>query len=446
MIPVLILLAAAQAGALASESSSSDLALGGAQFVELMVQGDFAAAYAQFDPTMKSVLPEEKLRSIWQALQEQAGPFRARLQTRVEKQRGYGVVFVTCQFERTTLDAKVVFDAERRIAGLFFVPSRPAASSFPPPPYARADAYRENDFTVGSGEWSLPGTLTRSVGVTTPVPAVVLVHGSGPSDRDETVLANKPFRDLAWGLATRGIAVLRYEKRTKEYAAKIAAAGISNLTVKEETIDDALRAVAQLRATAGIDPKRIFVLGHSLGGMLAPRIAQADPDLAGLIILEGATMRPLEDLMVEQTRYLISFSVPPSEKAQAKLNAIIEEAAKVKQLTAADASTSTLLLGAPPKYWLDLREHDSLAAAKTLTQPLLIIQGGRDYQVTEADFNDWKKALGSRAGVIFKLYPELNHLLVAGQGKSTPSEYELPGHVDERVIADITNWILNASR
>ncbi len=442
----LIALATPGNGALASEPSSSGPALDGAQFIELMVKGDFAAADAHFDARMKSALPEEKLRDVWQTLQKQTGPFKARLQTRVEKQRDYDVVFVTCQFERATLDAKVVFDAARQIAGLFFVPSRAAAGTFSPPPYARADAYCEKDFTVGSGEWPLPATLTLPVGVPTPVPAVVLVHGSGPNDRDETVFANKPFRDLAWGLATRGIAVLRYEKRTRVYAARIASTGITNLTVREETIDDALRAIAQLRETDGIDPKRIFVLGHSLGGMVAPRIAQADPKLAGLIILEGATTRPLEDLMVEQTRYLISRNTQPSAEAEAKLNGVIAEAAKIKNLTAADASRSMLLLGAPPKYWLDLREHDPLAAARTLKQPLLVLQGGRDYQVTEADFNGWKKALGSRPGVTFKLYPALNHLLVAGEGASTPSEYELPGHVAESVIADIAGWILDAPR
>jgi dienelactone hydrolase len=273
---------------------------------------------------------------------------------------------------------------------------------------------------------------------------VVLVHGSGPNDRDETILANKPFRDLAWGLASRGIAVLRYEKRTKEHGAKFVATVLSQLTVKEETIDDALSAVAQLRATDGIDPKRIFVLGHSLGGTVAPRIGQADPNLAGLIILAGAT-RPLEDLMVEQTRYLLSLESKPSEEDQANVKELLLEVAKVKKLTAADASSSSLLLNAPPGYWLDLREHDPLAAVKTLPQPLLILQGGRDYQVTVADYEGWKKALDSRPGVTFKLYPDLNHLFMAGEGKSTPAEYEHPGHVAESVITDIAEWILKTN-
>ena len=436
-----VLLTIALDAALAAESPSGGVISAGQEYVDLLAQGDFAAAVGRFDSTMKSALPEQKLHEAWQAIQKQAGPFQKQLRTHVEKLGGFDVVFVTCQFERAALDAKVVFDAKRQIAGLWFVPSQAAPNSFAPPPYAKAGAYREQDFTVGTGEWRLPGTLTLPVGVTKPLPALVLVHGSGPNDRDETILANKPFRDLAWGLATKGIAVVRYEKRTKEYAAKLMASGIRDFTVKEETIDDALSAAAQLRTTENIDPKRVFVLGHSLGGLVAPRMGQADPKLAGLIILAGST-RPLEDLMIEQTRYLLTLHGKPSDEGQAKLDELVLAAARVKKLTAADASSSTLLLNAPPRYWLDLREHDPLATARTLKQPLLILQGGRDYQVTEADFNGWRTVLGSKPGVTFKLYPKLNHLFMAGEGKSTPAEYQQPGHVAEDVITDIAEWIL----
>ena len=323
------------------------------------------------------------------------------------------------------------------------MPSPPEPGAGEASPEVKPGTVREQDFTVGSGEWSLPGTLTLPAGKTGPLPAVVLVHGSGPNDRDETVLANKPFRDLAWRLAPKGIAVLRYEKRTREHAARIVASDLSQFTAKEETIDDALGAAAQLRQTAGIEPKRIFVLGHSLGGMLAPRIGQADPQLAGLIILAGPT-RPLEDLMVEQTRYLLTNGGKPSEADQARLNKLVGEAAQVKTLTAADASSPELLLQAPPRYWLDLREHDPLAAAQTLRMPLLILQGGRDYQVARTDFAGWQKALGAQPGVTFKRYPGLNHLFMAGEGQSTPAEYERPGHVAAGVTDDIAEWILNA--
>jgi dienelactone hydrolase len=102
----------------------------------------------------------------------------------------------------------------------------------------------------------------------------------------ETVGANKPFKDLATGLASRGIAELTYDKRTLIHRARVAA--LKDFTVKQEVIDDALEAVKALRAQLGLDPRRVFVLGHSLGGMLIPRIGTADPTITGLIILAGA--------------------------------------------------------------------------------------------------------------------------------------------------------------
>ncbi len=142
--------------------------------------------------------------------------------------------------------------------------------------------------------------MTKPAGVG-PFPAVVLVHGSGPNDRDETFGPNKTFKDLALGLGSRGVAVLRYDKRTKVYGAKVSK--LNPFTLKAETIDDALEAVALLRKEPGIDATAIFVLGHSLGGTAAPRIGAADSGIAGLIMLAGA-VRPLEQSIVDQMQYL----------------------------------------------------------------------------------------------------------------------------------------------
>ncbi len=426
---------------LSLRSAASDISSAGRQFVDLLAKEDFAGAVAQFDATMKAALPEAKLRDTWHTLQSQAGSFQKQTGVTATKEAGYDIALVTCQFERMALDTKVVFDASGQVAGLFFVPSHAAADASGPPPYARTNAFRERDFTVGRGEWQLPGTLTLPANGSGPWPAVVLVHGSGPNDRDETVGANKPFRDLAWGLATKGVAVLRYEKRTKQYAGKLTSIGLARFTVQEESIDDALSAVAQLRSTEGLDPKRIFVLGHSLGGVVAPRIGQADPQTAGLIIMGGCLLRPLEDVAVEQGRYLLSLKEKPSADEKAWLAEMESSAAKVKMLTAADISSSNLVMGAPPAYWLDLREHNSLAIAKGLKQPLLVLQGGRDYQATPEGFNMWKEAMSSQPNVTFKLYPKLDHLFIAGEGKSAPDEYQKPGHVDEPVVTDIADWI-----
>src|SRR5579871_3849632 len=221
------------------EASMSDLIPLAKAFVDQLSKGDFATATQRFDATMQGALPADKLRETWQALVGQAGAFQQQVGTHTATTQGYDIVFVTCQFALARIDVKVVFDGKKQIAGLFFLPAQ-AAQEYSPPPYVKPDSFTIKEVTVGGdGEWPLPGTLTMPVGKG-PFPALVLVQGSGPQDRDETIGPNKPFRDLAEGLASQGIAVLRYEKRTKVYSAKLAS--VKNFTVKEETVDDAAAA------------------------------------------------------------------------------------------------------------------------------------------------------------------------------------------------------------
>lgn len=417
------------------QDETANLIAAARSFVDLLVKKDFTAAVATFDDTMKTAIPEAKLQETWNAVLAQVGAFKQATRTRTEKRGAYTIVTVTSEFQNSTLDIRVVFDQSKRVAGLFFAPA--TNTDYTPPAYVKSDAFREKEVTIGTNEWALPGTLTTPAGAG-PFPAVVLVHGSGPNDRDETVGGNKPFKDLAWGLASKGVAVLRYEKRTKQHGAKLAS--IRAFTVKDEVLDDALAAVELLRKTEGIDAKRIFVLGHSLGGMLVPRIGRLDPNIAGLIALAGAT-RPLEDVIPEQLAYIFSVDGSISPEEQKQLDQAKEQAAKVKALKPEDANSSAIVFSAPVSYWLDLRGYNPPETAKDLKQPLLILQGERDYQVTMEDFKRWNAALATKSNVTFKSYPSLNHLFIAGTGRSTPSEYDQAGHVDAQVIEDIAAWI-----
>lgn len=416
------------------------------EFLTALEKGDFKLAVRDFDETMLKVSGPDKLETMWtKQLPAQLGAFKKQAASRRDQLQGYEIVLVTCEFEKAILDARVVFDKAGKIAGFGFVPTAPPVK-YEPPAYADPAKFVESEIIVGSGIWQLPGTLTMPTG-DGPFPGLVLVHGSGPNDRNESLGPNKPFQDLAWGLATRGIAVLRYDKRSKIHGARI----LSDLkleatmTVKDETINDALAAAALLQNTGKVDKARVFILGHSQGGFLMPRIAKAAEslDIAGFISMAGLT-RPLDDTILRQINYLYGLaSGAVSEEDKKKLENIKAAVAKIKSLTDADKASTTKLLGAMPAYWLDLRGYDPPGMAKTVAKPMLILQGGRDYQVTTEDFENWKAALGGRKDVEFHLYPKLNHLFYEGEGILTPLEYvQKHGSVAGYVVEDIAAWIL----
>lgn len=313
--------------------------------------------------------------------------------------------------------------------------SVPSVPSVPSAPYAEPSQYTEQEVTIVTGRWELGGTLLMPIS-TDPVPAVVIVHGSGSSDRDATFYdINKPYRDLAEGLASNGIAVLRYDKRTLvyglDYADDIVAA-----TLQEETIDDALSAIELLRNTPGIDPEQIYVAGHSLGGMAVPEIARQAGNLAGIIIMAGNS-RSLLDVTLEQFDYLAALPINAAEESQATLNEWRAYVETILTLTE-ESDPNQFLFGAYVPYWLDLMAYDQVATAQALDIPILVLQGERDYQVTMVDFELWQEALPDAT---FISYPALNHIFLPGEGMGTPAEYAVAGHVSETVIVDMVNWI-----
>lgn len=423
---------------------SADIAARARALLSALAGGHFDVAEHDFTAQVRAALPPERLADVWHQIITQAGSLKQVDGERIVEQPPFRVVVLATAFERAELDVVVAFDTSAQIAGLHFTPHAGAApSDAAPPPYADTSTFREEQVTVGNGEWALPGTLSRPTAPGS-VPAVVLVHGSGPNDRDETIGGSKPFRDLAWGLASRGIAVLRYDKRTLVHASALASA--PTLTVQEETIDDAIAAVSLLGHTAGIDPNRIVVLGHSLGGMLVPRIGVQDQQIAGFIIMAGAT-RPLQDLMLEQVAYIDSVHGDTSLAAQHRLAELRHQIARIDALTPGAAPSSTgAILGAPASYWLDLRGYHPADVATHVHRPMLILQGGRDYQVTAADYAAWQRTLGGRSDVQFHLYPSLNHLFIEGTGPSRPEEYAQPGHVAREVVDDIASWIRGLGR
>jgi dienelactone hydrolase len=413
------------------------------QIVTQLAQGDFAAVEQCLADNIKPFLPIGKLQATWQGLEQQVGAFQKQGKTSaVQTQHGL-VQVVTCAFERASLDVNVVLNGAGEIIDLTITPvgtvEQQANATYEPPSYVQSERFQEHEMQIGHGIWVLPGTLSIPQG-DGPFAAVLLVHGSGTNDRDETIPPNKPFRDLAWGLASQSIAVLRYDKRTKVYAASL---DRDTLTVKQEVIDDALEAVALLRDRPEIDPQHIFVLGHSLGGYLAPRLGAADPEIRGLIILAGCA-RPLEDLILDQMTYVLSLSMPDPVARQQQLAVLKKQVELVKDPNRLPTAAATdLPLNVPAAYWLDLNAYQPEKVAQTLKQPMLFLQGEGDYQVTQEDFQIWQDALGGRGDVQFHMYPALSHLFMPIEGgqKATPATYNVAGHVAEEVVNEIGSWI-----
>lgn len=297
-------------------------------------------------------------------------------------------------------------------------------------------AFTTEKISVVTDKYKLPGKLTLPLGEAK-VPGLVLVHGSGPHDADETIGPNRTFKDVAEGLATRGIAVLRYEKRTHKYGASMTPADV---TLNFEVIDDAVSAVALLREHARIDPAHVFVLGHSLGGTCAPLIAARDPKIAGIISLSG-TPRSLLDLIEEQFEYIFNEDGDFTDKEKKTLDDLRESTRLIREGKLEKVKQP--ILGAPTKYWAELHNTDIITPAKDFPGPILILGGGRDYQVTRKCFDAWMTGLRHKPNVIDKWYPKLNHLYFVGSDPPSPKDYAIAGRFSKSVLDDIAAWVLS---
>lgn len=425
------------AGSGAPSAGGTDAASIALRYLDALSRSDWPGAAAMEDPTMAAAAPAPALQQIAASLVAQYGAFGSLGSPTSTAAGANTVVGIPVAFAHATVTLNVAVSAAGQVVGLHV--GAVSTASTPPAGYVKPGAFTEASVTVGSAPWALPGTLTMPTGAG-PFPAVVLVAGSGPADRDETYGPNKPFADLAGGLASSGIAVLRYDKRTKVYPQQMAAD--STITVRDEVTDDAVAAIALLRQTAKVDPAKVFLVGHSLGATLAPRIAtQAQGQLAGIAMLEAAST-PLPTLMLQQVRYLASLQPSPNPSAEGAI-AALQAAVALAESPSLSPSTpaSQLPGGIPASYWLDLRAYDPTAVAASLTIPEFFSQGGRDYQVPPSELVPWQQALAGHANATFHTYPAMNHLLLDGTGQPSPAEYSVPGHVDAQLVADLAAWI-----
>ena len=303
----------------------------------------------------------------------------------------------------------------------------------------------ENIVVGKDTKYPLKGILTLPDNITEPVPAVVLVHGSGSSNMDEKVGKITPFKDLAEGLAKQGIACVRYNKRSFSYGLKMVMDKKNIITVKEETIDDAIMAANLLKNDSRIDTSKVFIIGHSMGGMLAPRIDAEGGNFRGLILMAGSPL-PMEKIMLIQLEELMAEMKGLTKKIISKqldkFTALFEG---LYELTDEAAKATKIGNGVTLYYFKEMGQPTVEDYLNKTDKPMLIMQGEKDFQVrADRDYAAYQKILVGRSNVTFKLYPGLSHAFVPATYEDismAKKEYSIEKHIGDDVISDIANWI-----
>ncbi|UPK41407.1 stalk domain-containing protein [Paenibacillus pabuli] len=406
-----------------------------------MGNGKEAAHYVQH--SVSQVLSPTLLSQLWTSLEGQFGKITSQpLAKHIENNTVHYNVTYTFKTALTNLDITVRMNHTGLVDDLHIAAAVPDV--YQKPSYDNPSSYTEQKITIGDGELALPGTLTLPKG-DGPFPVIILVHGSGPNNQDSAIGGAKPFRDLAVGLASQGIAVLRYDKVTYEHTYKVASQ--PKFTLKQESVDHVTEAVQILKKNTHIDSTGIFVAGHSQGGFALPLIIAEDKqhDIAGGILL-AAPSSSFVDVLTEQQDELVKRVKQvglDTENFKVQADFYKKVAALVKDPKYSVDHLPESFPLQPAYWWFEQKDYVPSELAKTQNTPMLIIQGENDVQVSMKQFQNWKSALQGHSNVTYKSYPKVNHILSSYDGISIGQEYIQPSNVSKDIIDDIAKWVLN---
>lgn len=384
-------------------------------YLDSFLRGNYDEALksVRYDQNLQKAFPKSLMVSAHLSIIDSYGSYIEMIGSDTQIINGFYVVSFGVMHENRNMLYNVVFDTSGFVAGFHYKTMAHAAHFFS----EKTHAFEEQTVRFGNEPFVIEGTLTVPLGRTS-FPTLILVHGAGPTDRDLSTLGSKPFMDIAHGLAERGIAVLRYDKRTFTHQVVYSQTDIINtMTIFDEVIEDVINAVDFIETNEVFNADGIHILGHGLGGNQVPRIGNLEPRISSFVIL-GGHVSPLHHIIKDQLQ-------------EGEQKATAEKAIKIiesEDYTPLVPPVETLGMGYA--YWSDLLAYNPLVEARKLAKPLLIIQGGLDQQVTSEEFQKWREGLGALADYLY--YETLEHLFLDEEG-----------HVSETMLDDLADWLLN---
>ncbi len=416
-----------------SESVCEDIA---SKSIQWLNTDNSEKLFIRYSKTVADQISAKATASIWTQLESQYGEF-VKVDTLIKSTvNGSLIIDQLLAFSKGGLKYRLSFDANNSISGIFFIPYRRARAVT-----TQSNKFVEKQVMFVSDGIDFPAMFCFPKNQKSKA-VVILVHGSGPNDMDQTIGPNKIFKQLANKLAEHGIASLRYDKRSY-----LAQQGRLNTKLKTDinhiVVNDAVAAAKFVHGIDSLSNLPRIIVGHSLGAHMAPEIARQSGSVNAIVML-AANARPLEDLILEQYKYLFGRGGLTSVEKK-EIKSVKKKVKKVKKLDKyiAKGKMPELPLTNDTVFWNSMNHYDALLTAKKLQKPILIMQGGRDYQVTMTDFNLWTQNFKSSIShdQTFIEYSTLNHLFIKGTSKSYPDEYNHKGEVSDNMVKDMADWI-----
>lgn len=390
-----------------------------------------------YDEKMKAAIASVETRKTVMFYNSEYGELIKINEPYILSRGAYQYVCVPVESSINNFNYQIAFDGNHNIVGFTFREYVPKVS---PEEDTIPSGVMEEEYTFNSDGFVIPGTFTApDMGGHYPV--VILVQGSGPSNRDESIYENKPFRDIAWALARGGIASYRFDKRSYLYGQQMNED--VTVTIQDEITNDVIAAAVMVKNLEKADPSGIFILGHSLSGYVLPRLADKLPDASGYILM-AAPAQHIKEYIYDQYEYLAEEDEIITKEEQQQLDTLEKEIAFLNNPK--DIPDNRTILGAHRDYWKDLSAYYPIKMARSIKKPVLVLQGERDYQVNMKQYNIWKENFEDKENWFFKSYATLNHFMMPGYGKSYTEEYKKKTHVDDEVMQDIIQFIKNSRK